>query len=190
MFKCTWLFLFVICLQVSAESQTIFEKFSWLSSLVDEDNCNSGTSITEYDLGEYSFVYLIQDTEESLYFENGLLYCRSFIGFDCLSFYGLNNENRGLEWICNSNSEMDDTPETDLFEKYDWLQEIIGGVDCLEGSVEEYNNGGYSFLVIDDGSTRRMFYQDGTLYCTFSSSNDCFELYRCGPCTFIRTGVP
>ena len=80
--------------------------FQWISNIVNPFDCN-GESITVYDLTNYSFVFIETANGGTLYFEDGTLYCTNFPGFDCLSFYGLNNNNISTVWQCNQSSSPD-----------------------------------------------------------------------------------
>ena len=81
-------FLFCLSVQVTGQSGAIFDKYLWLSDLIDPASCENG-NITEYDLGPYAFLLLETPEGTELYFENGSLFCTNTINFDCLEAYGL-----------------------------------------------------------------------------------------------------
>jgi|GEM_PF-1557649 len=67
----------------------IFDHYPWLSSIVDMANCNEYTSIKEYDLGSFTYIYIETPLGGVLYFEDGTKYCTSSSTRDCEMLYAL-----------------------------------------------------------------------------------------------------
>ncbi len=87
----------------------IFTDYTWLNNLVDVNNCE-GTTVSVYNEGTYSFVYVSTANSGLLYFEDGVLYCTDGPGFSCVSAYGLGAAD--ATWSCGSvggpNCSVDD----------------------------------------------------------------------------------
>lgn len=66
----------------------IFTDFSWLSDLVDPNNCST-VNITVYQSGIFQFVYIETSTSSILYFQDGTLYCTDAPNYDCRAAYSL-----------------------------------------------------------------------------------------------------
>ena len=84
--------------------EEIFTKFTWLSDLVNMNNCE-GTTITEYKEPSYSFIQIEDLNSRDLYFQNGNYYCTDGPNYSCLEQYGLSNIE--LCWSCNDDGEVE-----------------------------------------------------------------------------------
>ena len=85
-----------------------YDDYPWLSDLMPEDECFEDTEINVYNLGEYSFVEIIQGEIEKLYLGDGTYYCTNEFGISCKSYYGLLPECIFCNYKClndGSNSE-------------------------------------------------------------------------------------
>ena len=89
----------------------IFETFSWLSDIIDLNDCK-GTTVEVYNLGPYSFLHVQTETSGELYYENGSFYCMDFPNYNCRALYNLNPEKITETWTCGdtSNSSASSSP--------------------------------------------------------------------------------
>jgi len=156
------------------------EVFPWLENISQGYDCDQLT-VTAYDLGAFSFVYLTDTNKSDLYFEDGTFYCADSESRDCRGLYNLADTDISNVWTCgNIEMEVDNESENnvndDIFSEYTWLSGVIDP-DCSVGSVEEFKQGSFSFILIDNGMKRTLYFQDGTFYCQDSESYSCIELY-------------
>jgi len=165
--------LFVMFSPSSIHSQDLFSKYNWLQSKVDQYECGE-LLIAEYDLGPYAFVTVILDEVEKFYFQDGTLFCNGNQSYDCVAAYGLT----GLEtqtYLTSFTTNCDN--EEMLSDKYPWLDNIIDLNNCQSGSVDEYLTGFHRFLNVVTPNSAKLYYQNGSLFCTSSPGYDCVSLY-------------
>lgn len=86
-------------------TDALFEEFSFLTELIDPNNCARNT-VDVYDQGTYSFVFVESGQNASLYLDNGTLFCTNSASNNCLTIYGLNNPSSS--WTCASVIEQED----------------------------------------------------------------------------------
>lgn len=179
------LLLILLCssiLQTSlwAQSNGVFDQYSWLTDLVDPANC-SDESIAVYNAGAYDFL-LVTDAAgtQKLYLDNGTFYCQNSPNYDCVAAYNLSNLTN--TWDCSNAGPTTPPPtraDDPIFTEYPWLSTVINTDDCGTASIVEYASGTYTFLMIDNGSgTAQLFFENGTLYCTSAPNYDCVGAYN------------
>ncbi len=165
---------------IEENENEIFTSYSWLNDIVDQANCD-GTTVSEYDLGPYAFVF-IQTTESgTLYYEDGTPYCSNSENLDCLIAYGLTNPTE--TWACGGttpNPPNPPSPTNELFEEYLWLNDLVNISDCDGTNVYEYDLGPYAFILITTDLNTILYFEDGTLYCKNSDVLDCATAYGLG----------
>lgn len=67
---------------------------------------------------------------------------------------------------------------TQIFEDYPWLDNLINATTCSTESIAIYQQGIHQFLLITDANANQvLYYQDGTRYCQNSSTYDCVNAY-------------
>ena len=67
--------------------------------------------------------------------------------------------------------------DDELFIAYPWLTNLFGDA-CESGdAVTEYDLGPYAFVYVENANGGILYYQDGSLYCTSSSTLDCLSAY-------------
>ena len=157
--------------------------YSWLSSLVDPNNCEH-ISITVYASGIYQYL-LVEDADASiLYNQEGVFYCQNASNYDCIAAYNLTEII--AEWNCNvdsgnENQEETDPPntsETSIFEKYDWLNTLVDQNNCANTAITVYASGIYQYLLVEEEDASILYNQEGVFYCQNASNYDCVAAYN------------
>lgn len=167
-----------------AQSDPIFVKYPWLEGIVETGILCQGEIITEYDLGPFAFIDIQRGIDQFFYFEDGTLFCQGTTGFDCVEAYGLNSTQVGLTFLCPA--PPIGTGPCGLGCQFPWLENLLDFDNCSDGSVEVYQRGIHKFLNVNDGVSSRFYYQDGTVYCTNSSNNNCSSLYGFTPADIVE----
>ncbi|MEM1122192.1 MAG: T9SS type A sorting domain-containing protein [Bacteroidota bacterium] len=93
-----------LCEQACSNNESeaaIFEEFSWLSEVVDRENC-AGTTIEVYDLTAFKYVHVATEEGSALYFEDGTFYCMDLPNYDCRGLYGLTEAQISDIYTCPS----------------------------------------------------------------------------------------
>lgn len=85
----------------SNKDVNIFEDYSWLSSYVNQNNCNNEV-VTLYNGGGSNYIYVENSTGGTLYNQDGRRYCTNRPGLDCITFYNLNQIEGS--WACSEAS--------------------------------------------------------------------------------------
>jgi len=88
----------ITCMELIAGS--ILDEFSWLRSLIDENDCGDA-SVSLYNVGNYYFVYVATESSGTLYYQDGTFYCSDSSGRSCRSLYNLADPEQ--VWNCNNN---------------------------------------------------------------------------------------
>ena len=77
--------------------------------------------------------------------------------------------------VCDATTPSDIPTE---FLDYPWLTNYINPNDCSSNeSVQIYDFGGYSFVIVQTNGTTTMYFEDGTFYCQDSPGYSCASLY-------------
>jgi len=177
-----------------SENNALFEKYIWLNSLINPENCSLSNKVTEYDFGFYSFIFIEDNQGGKLYFEDGTFYCEDGPNYSCLALYGFDSPT--ASWVC------EDGKETCLVEdpfSLAWLQALINEAkDDLCGvkelSVFQYEGSTYFSAVTGptypycptDVYGRSIYNCVGDRICTFAFGYP--ELSE--PCIFSPYEVP
>jgi len=155
--------------------ETIFDQLTWLNTLVNEETCSAGSSITIYTSGSFTFLFIEDDNGGNLYFEDGTFYCKDAPGNSCVQLYGLTNP--VTSWVCgnaNTNPPISNT----IFDKYTWLNTLINTANCEdESKATVYLSGSYNFVFVEDANGGNLYFEDGTFYCKDAPGNSCLQLY-------------
>ncbi len=84
-------------------------EYPWLNDLTNGDCCDAGT-VLEYDEGFYQWLFVVPDPScgelTSMYNSDGLLYCTSYPGYDCLTLYGLQNADVSTVYQCSGKTNV------------------------------------------------------------------------------------
>lgn len=147
-------------------------KFPWLINL----NLNTMCEVLEYSRGAFSYIYVITEETATLYFDDGTFYCETSELFDCRELYKLTDDLIVNAWNCTEDESGINNDDSILFEKYNWLEDIIDPA-CNSGSVIEYQSGVFTYLFIMNDLGQVLYFQDGTKYCTQSDNYDCIDAY-------------
>lgn len=153
------------------------DRFEWFSNSLSDFDCSSLT-ITEYDLGAFSFLHFEDKNGSQLFFEDGTFYCQDSEMRDCRSLYDLNEETIANRWACSQDDIEDDEPiggniSEQLEESYPWISSVIS---CENNEVViEYESSIFHFIYVE--SKMALYFEDGTFYCQGSESQNCLELY-------------
>lgn len=162
-----------ICFESEGQTHPLFDKYDWLIDQVNPDDC-AQTKIVEYDLGHYSFVDISYPGGADFFFQDGSLFCQSNPGYDCVLAYGFGPSDIGMQFEC---SGIPPDPCTGLSCDYPWLKGILDLNDCTSGKVDVYQSGTHRYLNVTTDTEIKLYYQDGTCYCTSSAGYDCPSLY-------------
>ncbi len=174
-------FLF-ISFSINAQSNDIFDKYSWLETIVDPADCD-GEVISEYNLGPFAFVLVSSDSDEYLYFETGQLFCTGSSSFSCVQAYGFTDNQIGLQFECmntNTNSQSACDAEAlaeELYQEFPWLDGLVNLENCTDESVVVFQQDVHKYLAVRSPLGTQFYYQDGSLLCSNSSSFDCATAY-------------
>ncbi len=164
--------------------ENIFEDYPWLLGLIDPIDCNV-SGIFEYSFGSYAYVYVERENGGSLYLDDGTFYCSDGPGFSCLQAYNLDSATD--EWICGDDDPVDpiDPPDPedpytiyDFIFEFNWLENVLDLEDCNFDQVTHYVSGNYSFIFVESDQADRLYFQDGTLYCTDAPGFSCVSAYN------------
>ena len=165
------------------ETPGLFIKHPFLNDLIDPCSCYN-QSVTEYDLGAYAFVSIINNSKLKLFFEDGTLYCNNSANFDCVDIYDLNNKVTDT-WDCPNIGEAICNP----YDDYPWLSDLLPEDECYNTEINVYSMGAYSFVEIIQGEIEVLYLDDGTFYCTNEYGISCKSFYgllpECLTCNYI-----
>jgi len=89
------------------QNPPIFDKYSWLKSIVNPSDCDEYTSIREYNLGRYAYVFIETQSGGVLYFEDGTKYCTNRNSRDCEMLYELTDPTSTYNCGGDTNDEYD-----------------------------------------------------------------------------------
>lgn len=177
---CCFLFLGMM---TCAWSQSI-EDYPWLNDILDTDNCCDNATVTAFNLGSFSYVYVMVEetcsfTNNKLYFEDGTCWCTDGNSLDCLSAYDLDISTGTTIFNCGENGqEGEGIIEIDLaiFEEFPWLSNIINP-DLQQ--VQVINTGSFRFIYISDCASTmgQLYFETGEFYCMDAPNFDCLSLY-------------
>jgi len=204
--------------QTTNTNSSAFTSYSWLNTYVNQNNCN-GETVTVYDAGSYDFILIQNGNEAKLYFEDGTFYCSETASFSCVTAYGLNNV--AQTWTCgnsapsvsgcmdasatnyNAAATVDDgscqyqttNTNSSAFTSYSWLSTYVNQNNCNGEKITVYDAGSYDFILIQNGNESKLYFEDGTFYCSETASFSCITAYglnniaqtwTCGNTTSIR----
>lgn len=169
----------------------IFSEYTWLSGIVDPNNCE-GTTIQVYRSSGYIYLFVETATSSVLYNASGTLYCTGSPGYNCQELYAVDEvvEN----YSCGSSNNGGDTgsgnngggnagggndggANTTIFSDYAWLSDIVDPNNCSGTSIQVYRSSGYVYLFVETANSSVLYNASGTLYCTGSPGYNCQELY-------------
>ncbi len=139
----------VICFFAFIEplfGQTDFADFPWLTDIINTANCCENKTITAYQSGIFTFVYIEKEGDcaekgNELYFQDGRFYCREINGMDCLAAYGLTSEHATPIWDCNKERNVCENPL-----EQEWLQEFLEE-DCT-GNIYSFEFNGEPIIYV------------------------------------------
>ena len=184
---------------------TFLSDYSWLSDLVDFENCDN-SSITIFKSKGYD--YLLVETAETsiMYNTGGQRYCTNTATYDCHEYYTIDEI---IEtWSCGTapileidkdqdgvlaNDDPDDNnpcvPDItvatcdpvspQIFEDYPFLvaEGLVDPNACTNDSVLVYESSGYTYIWVNQEESSIIYNARGTRYCTNLPNFDCFEYY-------------
>lgn len=82
----------LVCIQEDIEPSELSD-YPWLDDMIDNNNCCETNEIYEYSNGLYSYIFVYSEAAcgsyPSMYNEDGLFYCQSAEGFNCIELYEL-----------------------------------------------------------------------------------------------------
>jgi len=167
---------------------TLFADYSWLSSVVDPNNCE-GTSILAYKSAGFDYLYVQTATSSILYNGSGTLYCSTLPNFNCLEFYtvdeiieeytcGGGNSDGGNDNSGDDGESNDDSGTmTTLFADYSWLSGVVDANNCAGTSILAYKSAGFDYLYVQTATSSILYNGSGTLYCTSLPNFNCLDFY-------------
>jgi len=68
--------------------------------------------------------------------------------------------------------------DTEIFATFPWVSIYANPDNCSDQKITVYNMLSYYFVYIETASSSKLYYQDGTLYCTSSPNYNCPVLYN------------
>jgi len=77
-----------------------------------------------------------------------------------------------------TNSESTTCKNESLFYTYPWLKQLVNLSQCNEEKITLFINNNYAFLLLENGTEKDVYYQDGSYYCSQNSSFDCLSYYK------------
>jgi len=151
-FCCVFLVLF---LPFKIAAQTAAD-YPWLDDILSE-NCCTNQTVTAYDFGSYSFVYI--DNNENcapggkLYFEDGVCWCEDQEDDFCSQFYNLNSQSGVVLFECGEASSF--TP----FDQFDWLSTVANEDDCdMNSSITVYSQNRLYYVFVESQNGNGQLY--------------------------------
>jgi len=154
-----------------SQNDDVFATYPWLDSKVDATDCK-GVTIKVYQEGASDFVFICDISGNHMYDGNGQLYCMSFVGFDCLSFYGFSNQI--MSWDCTTTPPQN---QDGIFQDFPWLLTLVDPSNCTSEDIVVYLAGVHSFIQVNNDAGSYLYNLNGDLYCTGSPNLDCLEFY-------------
>jgi len=173
------------CNEEEVEGSPIFELYPWLSNIAGPGNCINGSRVIEYNSGHYAFIFVESPAGNTLYYEDGRIFCDDRPNFSCQEIYELTTPTN----IYNCT----DQPSTNCIINgdplaLDWLKEQIlnwGSDDCGLKEIKTFNYQGddyfytrsypiYPYCPTDTGGSS-IYDCNGNLICntSFYSNNPC-----------------
>lgn len=67
--------------------------------------------------------------------------------------------------------------DNEIFEDYQWLNNILDTNNCEGTSVTVYSTGAFKYLFVETPDGGALYFQDGTYYCTERTNFNCVEAY-------------
>ena len=167
--------IFITCIEEDVPDDSLIGVIELLKEIVDASECDN-TTIHIYESDGINFIYVQVNGFGNLYDETGQFYCSDGGAISCLSSYGL--EIPILEIDCDDiNAETESDPEFEGFNAFPWLNNIIDLEECVTTDIEIYDNGAFVFILIDDGESSTLYFQDGNVYCIERPDNNCRIAY-------------
>ena len=87
---CLW--SFANTTQAQIDCDLAVGEYTWLSSILDADNCCNNQKVYAYPSGIFTFIYIqkcLGSGPNELYFQDGTFYCTDQEAGSCLAAYGL-----------------------------------------------------------------------------------------------------
>ncbi len=91
----------------------------------------------------------------------------------------------------NTNTTNEEEEETDntnegnvgckdevIFNQYPWINQLLNKSNCDDETVTTYSNGNYTFIFVENAESQRLFYQDGTYFCSEQAGFACLQYYK------------
>ncbi len=170
--------VFLTCVEenfVPDQEDLLSELEAFVLGTINQDDCNSDDlTISFYETGGEFAAYVRSEGVGTLYDQRGNFLCSDGASISCTTSFNLRNPIKVLD--CSA--IVDTGNSTGEFDDYPWINDRIDQTDCNVGSfVEIYENNGYAFVFIDDGSGGVLYDASGGLYCTDSPTLSCREVY-------------
>lgn len=168
--KTIFAILCIFSFQNSGITQSgLFDKYPFL--VTEFPNCND-IILLEYDQGPFAFVYA---SDGRLFFQDGTFYCQDSETRDCRALYNLTDIT--AESGCPDSDDVGDATQSLPIDEYPWMAQLVSEFDCASLTVQQYEVSVFSFFYFVDDTQSRLFFQDGTPYCTATPTFDCLEIY-------------
>lgn len=160
----------------------VFNAYPFLNTLINSNNCNN-ERVTVYKKGIHYFVHVETESSRKLYNANGDLYCTETTNYDCIRAYDFYEVD--MVWACcgdgNDGGDDDDEPQPcdndNVFASFSWLVPLVDENNCSSEEITVYTTGSYNFIHIQTPTSSKLYFENGTLYCTDSPGYDCVSLY-------------
>jgi len=83
---------------IAGELPEELKALDWINDVINFNDC-AGSSIEVYNFGSYSFVYVTQNGQTTMYLNSGTYYCANAGTFNCKSLYGISRA-ADIVWNC------------------------------------------------------------------------------------------
>ena len=151
-----------------------FDDFPFLNNLIDLSDCG-GTTVSLFEQGIYTYIYVETVDGGTLYFQDGTKYCTDAPGFSCVAAYGFGAAS--MVWVCDGPGGGGQMTTPELFVNYPWLEGIVDLSDCEDAVVSVYSSGNSLFFFVNQDGVTTMYAETGQFYCQDGPGFSCLSAY-------------
>ena len=80
--------------------------------------------------------------------------------------------------ICQQTCGTTSDNDSEIFDTYEWLADVVDLDDCKGTSVEVYDLGAFSFVHVQTAESGELYYENGSFYCMDLPNYNCRALYN------------
>lgn len=177
----------------------LLEKYSWLNSKIDMNNCESSEGVQLFMYNGNTFLSVHTEEGTTLYFKDGSIWCTDAFGLSCLDAFGFDKAVDSC--FCNDDKEeiscvdgIQNGDETGvdcggkycepckeiwppIFESYPELIKLVDPFNCNGEAIEVHDFGNYVFIHISKDGLGNMYYNEA-VYCQDYPNFSCLSAYN------------